>query len=76
MFNATHAPWDGVCIEEVCKHSCHVAQFVGLQPVNGVVLLLEDGLKALHVLLLQQTEPLPRFREGEVNRDMERQRAG
>lgn len=39
------------------EHSGHIAQFVGLQPVDGLVLLLEDGLKTFHILLLQQTEP-------------------
>lgn len=65
--HVTHAPRDGVCIEEVCEHSSHVAEFVGLQPVNGFVLLLEDGLKTLHVVLLQQAEALQRFTKGEIN---------
>lgn len=68
MINVTHAPRDRVRIEEVCEQSRNVAQLVGLKSVNGFVLFLEDGFKALHVLLLQQTEPLPRFIRGEINK--------
>lgn len=53
-----YTPGHRVCVEEVSEQPGHVSQFVGLQTVNGVVLLRKDRLKTLHVLLLQQTEPL------------------
>lgn len=53
-----YTPRHGVCVEQVSEQSGHVPQFVGLQSVDCVVLLSKYGLEALHVLLLQQTEPL------------------
>lgn len=54
----TYTPGYGVSIEEVREHPRNVTQLVGLQSVNGLVLLLENGLETLHVVFLQQTEPL------------------
>lgn len=54
----THTPWNRVCVEEMSKHSSNVTKFVGFKPVDGFILLLEDGLKTLHVFFLQQAKPL------------------
>lgn len=64
----THAPWNGVRVEQMSEHSSHVAQFVGFQTVDGFVLLLKDGFKAFHVFFLQQAKPLQRNTAGEISR--------
>ena len=58
LFRATYAPWDGVCVQKMREHPGHVTQLVGLKAMDGFILFLEDGLKAFHVVLLQQAEPL------------------
>lgn len=54
----THTPWNRVCVKEMSKQSGNIAKFVGFKPVDGFILLLEDGLKTLHVIFLQQAKPL------------------
>lgn len=54
----TYAPGHRVSVEQVSKEPGHVPQFVCLQSMYGLILLCKYGLKALHVVLLQQTEPL------------------
>lgn len=53
-----YTPGHRVGVEEVSEQPGHIPQLVGLQAVNGVVLLGENRLKTLHVLFLQQAEPL------------------
>lgn len=64
----THAPWNGVRVEQMSEHSSDVAQFVGFETVDGFVLLLKDGFEALHVFFLQQAKPLQQKNtDGEIS---------
>jgi len=51
-------PLDCVCVQKVRIELGHIAQFVGFQSVNRVVLFLEDPLIRFHELLLHHAEPL------------------
>ena len=51
-------PRDGVGVQQVREEACDVAQFVRLEPVDRLKLLLEHQLERVDVLLLQHAEPL------------------
>jgi uncharacterized membrane protein required for colicin V production len=54
----TYQPGDRVGEEQMGNKLAHIAQFVGLQTMDGVVGVDEDLLEGLHVLLVNLAKPL------------------
>lgn len=58
--DALHAcPRQSIHIKQLAKELGHVPEFVGLEAVNGGVLVLKAFIEDAHPCLVEQAQPLP-----------------